>query len=564
VETETKPAKGKKGGRPLPVSEQPLPPWGVPLAVEVIEVPPVELLDSPLNTRRTYDEAKIRSLAAKIRRLGWRGRVLGRRTPPGIELIYGHRRKRGALLAGCMKVEVEIVDVDDATAWDLQMAENAEREDLHPLEEAEAFARRLELGGTVEEIADRIDRSVGFVRRRLQLAQLSPKARELFLAGRLVTGHADLLAALQHADQDRLLVEGGFAEDPGQRQDWEEDPWSVRALGQAIRHDVLADLAQAPWELHDAGLLAGVPACVECPKRSSAQGDLFPGVREDRCLDPGCFKQKREAFVDRQRERAAAKAKEAGNRPLLEVSLFMQGYGPKPEKGAPLMREAWREVAPAGQRCGDTQPAVVVDGAPSELGRALDVCTNRSCKPHWKGAVSAGGGAPSVPPGGAAANGPTEEEKAARKKELAAAKLEALVQEKTFGCVMDAVDGFELGLDDLHLVARVLWRLCWADVKAAWGARRNCSDPEQADGQWRRMLTGDLGEIHTAMLELALCMDVAHGVDVASEAGDELKKAAKRHRLDGKAIVAAAKAELAPPKKEKKAKAKAAKGKAKP
>jgi ParB/RepB/Spo0J family partition protein len=560
VETETKPAKGKKGGRPLPVSEQPLPPWGVPLAVEVIEVPPVELLDSPLNTRRTYDEAKIRSLAAKIRRLGWRGRVLGRRTPPGIELIYGHRRKRGALLAGCMKVEVEIVDVDDATAWDLQMAENAEREDLHPLEEAEAFARRLELGGTVEEIADRIDRSVDFVRRRLQLAQLSPKARELFLAGRLVTGHADLLAALQHADQDRLLVEGGFAEDPGQRQDWEEDPWSVRALGQAIRHDVLADLAQAPWELHDAGLLAGVPACVECPKRSSAQGDLFPGVREDRCLDPGCFKQKREAFVDQQRERAAAKAKEAGNRPLLEVSTEWAAYGPKPEKGAPATADAWREVPAAGKPCEATQPALVVAGH-GRLGEELNVCTKRTCKAHW-------GTAPAPSSGSAGAgderSGPTEAEKAERKKELAAAKLEALVRRKTFISVTEACEALGTGVEDVRLIARVLWRAVWEDVRKAWAKLRGF-EPDRADAEWRKELAGgDALAAEGLMLELALAQDLEHGVDPASERGDELRKAAKRWEVDGKAIVAAAKAELAPPKKAKqKAAKKAAKGKAK-
>lgn len=552
-----KATKKKAGGRPLPVSEQPLPPWGAPLAVEVIEVAPVELLDSPLNTRRTYDEAKIRSLAAKIRRVGWRGQVTCRRTPAGLELIYGHRRKRAALLAGCQKVQAELIDVDDATAWDLQMAENAEREDLHPLEEAEAFARRLELGGTVEEIADRIDRSATFVRRRLQLANLAPKARELFLAGRLVVGHADLLAALQHADQDRMLEEGGFVEDPETREDWQEDPWSVRGLAQAIRHDVLAQLDEAPWELHDAGLLAGVPACSACPKRSSAQGDLFPGVREDRCLDPGCYAQKREVFLERQRERAAAKAKEAGSRPLLEVSTAWAAYGPKPEKGAPATADAWREVPAAGRPCDATQPALVVAGH-GRLGEELNVCTKRTCKTHWGTAPAASSSASSG--AGEGRTGPTEEEKAERKKELAAAKLEALVQRKTFDCVIDAVDGFELDLEDLHLVARVLWRFCWADVKAAWGARRNCSDLEQADDQWRRVLTGNIGEIHTALLELALCMDVAHGVDVVSEAGDELKKCAKRHRLDGKAIVAAAKVELAP--KQEKAAKKASKGKA--
>jgi ParB family chromosome partitioning protein len=570
TETETKPPKGKKKGqRPLPVAEQPLPPWGKHTEAEVIEIAPAELLDSPLNTRRTYDPEKIHTLAAKIRRLGWRGQVLARRVPAGIELIYGHRRKRAALLAGCDGIRAELVDVDDATAWDLQAAENAEREDLHPLEEAEAFAWRInQLHGTVEEIADRIDRTVAFVRGRLQLAQLAPKARELFLVGRLLIGHANLLAALQPADQARMLEEGGFVADPEARQDWEEDPWSVRGLAQAIRHDVLLDLGQAPWELHDAGLLAGVPACAECPKRSSAQGDLFPGLREDRCLDPGCFKLKREAFVDRQRSVAQARAKEAGDRPVLEVSSsFGSGYGQKPAKDAPPTTDMYREVAAGAARCGATQPAVVVEGY-SDLGRELDVCTDRKCKTHWgAGAAKAGSGAA---PGGAAANGPaseggpTEAEKAARKKELAQQKLEALVRRKTFDQVLDtAADVGTPHIEDARLVARVLWRAVWQDVQAAWAKRRGF-EPEKAAAEWRREINGsDLEAVEGAMFELALVQDQLHGVDQASERGDELKKAAKRYQLDSKAIVAEAKAELAPAKKAKPEKAaKAAKAEA--
>lgn len=511
-------ATKKKPAKRLPALAD-LPPAVEHAPSELRMVDPAVLKPSPLNPRKHIDPAKVHELAVLMRLNGWRGATLARPIAGDLETVYGHCRTEAAKLAGLGVIRVEIAELTDAQVLDMQLAENMARGDLHPLEEAEAFHYRIEkLCGTVEEIAANVDRSPAWVRGRLALRNLIERARDGFLAGKLQLGHAQLLSALAPADQEKALEESGLLEE--HLNDWQEDPLSVRQFGQHIRHEILTDLKNAPWELNDAGLVPEAGACSACPKRSGAQPDLFPGVTDDRCADSACFNRKKETFLARQKERAAAKAPD---RPVLEVSTAHKSYRDESPKGTKFADE-WRPVK-AGDECDSTSPAVVVAGYEG-VGDVKRACTNRSCKKHWGNQAKP---AKNV--------SPAEKEK--RSKEALKQRLDALVRRKTIVAIAEkaVAGGGGLGVEDLRLVARALWQAVWLDYRQAWGALRGAEDHAAA---WKKALVEGRSsmDIEQLVVELALCQNHA-----------ELKDAAKRHRIDPKEMLRAAKLELVVPSK---------------
>ena len=124
-----------------------------------------EIAESPHNPRRVYDEAALEELADSIREQGVLEPLLVRPRaqdprPPGVffpfELVAGHRRLRGARKAGLREVPCIVRKLDDAQALEAALVENGHREDVTPLDEATAFARLIELGREVHEIADAV------------------------------------------------------------------------------------------------------------------------------------------------------------------------------------------------------------------------------------------------------------------------------------------------------------------------------------------------------------------------------------------------------------------------
>jgi ParB/RepB/Spo0J family partition protein len=591
TETETKPTK--KGKKPLKVAGvalEALPPWADGArerggSGDGRTVKPVELRDSPLNPRRKLDARAVHEIASSIRQHGWFGELLAREVAldaagnstwiaadfaPGlegyaIELVFGHHRKAAALLAGLEHVRVEVRPLSDQQVARLQMIENLARGDLHPLEECAGFMAMLALGDTAEEIAAHVGRPLAFVRRRLALAQLGEAARAAFDGGHMLVGHAELLAGIPHADQDHVILEHNLQ---GTHNEWEEVP-TVRDLTLVLRDEVLLGLGQAPWELHDAGLVPEAGACSACPKRTQATPDLWPGLAlDDRCTDRTCFQGKLTTFVARQKERAAERA--PAGREVLEVSSGFRGYLAKPEKGAgaaPLPRDAWKPIGgdavdpdASATRCASAQPAVIVDG--NSTGKSLDVCADQACRTHWGRGASAAGKK------GGAGDANT---KAAAKKERDEAKVKKAAQVIVMGLVVrNVIDGGGLGhaayADDLRMVARTLWRALWQDVRFAWANFQPGSSGDVDHDTAEALFEDSIGpnrneeELDAVLVGLALAQDVTHPRGDGGKA-EELARAAKRHGVDAKAVMRDAKDATVEP--EKPAKAETNKAKAK-
>jgi ParB family transcriptional regulator, chromosome partitioning protein len=118
------------------------------------------------------------------------------------EIVAGERRWRAAQLAGLSQVPIVIKDIDDRSAMAIALIENIQREDLNPLEEAEALRRLLdEFEMTHQLIADAIGKSRATVSNLLRLLELHPEVKKLLLNNQIEMGHARALLSLEGLKQ---------------------------------------------------------------------------------------------------------------------------------------------------------------------------------------------------------------------------------------------------------------------------------------------------------------------------------------------------------------------------
>ena len=173
------------------------------------------LHESPDNPRKRFDESTLNDLAASIASSGIYNPIIVRPNNDGYEIGAGHRRFRAAKIAGLEQVPCIIRDMNDEQFLELLVIENNQREDVHPLEEAEGYhALSRRPGYDVDKISERIGRSVKYVYDRMKLLSLTKKAQELFLADKFTAGHAIIIARLSPSDQ-ALVIEKGLFEDEG-------------------------------------------------------------------------------------------------------------------------------------------------------------------------------------------------------------------------------------------------------------------------------------------------------------------------------------------------------------
>lgn len=254
-------------------------------------IPLEKIVPSPKNRSvGGFDQEKLEQLADSIRSIGVQHPAIVRPAGEYFELIAGERRWRASSLAGVPTLPCIVRDLDDAAALHIQLIENLQREDVHPLDEAEGFHRLIEEGHyEIESIAKELGRSVVYVYQRLRLRKLVPAARNLLAGGKLSAGHANLIARLPSEQQKAALK---ILDRP-----W---PISIKDFDEQIRREILMELSRAAWKLHDADLLPAAGPCSSCPKRTGAEPQLFSELgKKDCCADKTCFEAKEKAFIGR-------------------------------------------------------------------------------------------------------------------------------------------------------------------------------------------------------------------------------------------------------------------------
>jgi ParB family chromosome partitioning protein len=169
---------------------------------------PVDRLDpNPFQPRAQIRPGQLDALAASIRESGIVQPILVRRSGDRYQVIAGERRLRAAQRLGLERVPVTVRDVPDDRLLELALVENIQRENLNPIEEAQAFQRlQAEFGLSHEEIARRVGRDRSTIVNTLRLLRLPGEVRALIVEGRLDAGHARPLLALERADEQLALA----------------------------------------------------------------------------------------------------------------------------------------------------------------------------------------------------------------------------------------------------------------------------------------------------------------------------------------------------------------------
>lgn len=181
----------------------------------LLEVPVNAVSPNPKQPRTRWDSDEIRSLADSIREVGILQPIVVRRSgDDGFELVAGERRLRAAKVAGLATVPVVLRDTDDADLLREALIENIHRQDLGPIELAEAFRQLLEdLGLKQEALAERVGVSRSHIANTIRLLQLPLETQQLLTDEKIQAGHARALLTLGEADAMNTLAVRVAAED---------------------------------------------------------------------------------------------------------------------------------------------------------------------------------------------------------------------------------------------------------------------------------------------------------------------------------------------------------------
>lgn len=180
---------------------------------------------NPRQPRKSFEITGLNELSNSLKQSGILQPVVVRRHGQGYQLIVGERRWRAAKLAGIERIPAVIREASDAESLELALVENLLREDLNPMEEAEAYQRLLaEFNWTQEDLAERVGKDRSSIANCLRLLRLPDLIQTDLRAGRLTMGHARALLSLDSAAEQLKLRDEILAHS-----------WSVRATEEGVK-----------------------------------------------------------------------------------------------------------------------------------------------------------------------------------------------------------------------------------------------------------------------------------------------------------------------------------------
>ena len=279
---------------------------------------------SPLNPRKTFDEATLSELATNIEKQGLLQPITVRvaksdditdletgevtKIPCSYEIVCGERRFRAVSLLkekedkeNVAKIKAHrkkleqfqtisciVRDMTDDEAFEAMIIENLQRKDVDPIEEAFAFAQLTEKGRTLEDIALRFGKSTRFVFDRIKLNSLIPELQARVRNGEIPLSGAMILSKLDEETQKEFHEE-------------EEGEQCTTAMIRDFVSDSFMELSNAPWIEDDNWENGEFKSCSQCENNTCNHGCLFYEMnnKDARCTNATCFDKKRIAYVVR-------------------------------------------------------------------------------------------------------------------------------------------------------------------------------------------------------------------------------------------------------------------------
>jgi ParB family chromosome partitioning protein len=167
-----------------------------------------DVVPSPLQPRKNFPMDQLQELTASIREHGIIQPLIVRQVQGKYELIAGERRWRAATQLGLGEVPIIVRQASDRDVLEVALIENLQREDLNPIEEAQAYRRLAEdFSLRQEDIANRVGKSRAVVANSLRLLELPDQVQSYLVQGRITVGHAKVLLTLQGSDEQLAVAE---------------------------------------------------------------------------------------------------------------------------------------------------------------------------------------------------------------------------------------------------------------------------------------------------------------------------------------------------------------------
>jgi ParB/RepB/Spo0J family partition protein len=468
--------------------------------------------ESPTNPRKHYDPAKMTELIASVKEHGIITPVVARYVRGStdmLELVFGHRRLRAARAAKLDHIPTIIREMTDKAVLEAQLVENSQREDVHPLEEAEGYRQLKEVHDyTIEDIALKVGKDASYVYSRIKLLGLSDLGKQAFFDGKINASVALLVARMPSFElQDKALKDiVGEGDD---------EPMNVQEARRFITAHFMLRLVDAPFRKDDPTLVEAAGACTKCPKRTGNQKELFADVEaKDTCTDPKCFELKRGAHWEREK----AKAKQEGRKVLSPVEtkrLFPYNNGLMPHNSPyvalderPIGEEAdkpWKDIL--GK---DTPKSVLVLdplGNPRNLVLKADVLATEKVPEHI------------LDSGALSTVVPTTRQQRAKERE----RLEQVqtMNDESIADLMSAIGGRGIQLEGFKmLLSSILESSHWASVLRDITRRRGLTTskdlmPRDAVREYIERMT-TIEECFGLLVEATVLHDLTGGVPLQS------------------------------------------------
>ena len=163
--------------------------------------------------RKNFDEDSLMELAESIRQFGLLQPILVQDKKDHYEIIAGERRWRAAKIAGLKEIPVIIKELTDQEVVEISLIENIQRENLNPIEEAQAYKRLLtEFNLKQDEVAERVSKSRTAVTNSMRLLKLCDEVQQMVVNEMLTTGHARALLAIEDAEEQYRIAQKVFDE----------------------------------------------------------------------------------------------------------------------------------------------------------------------------------------------------------------------------------------------------------------------------------------------------------------------------------------------------------------
>jgi ParB/RepB/Spo0J family partition protein len=260
-------------------------------------VPVKDIHPDPNQPRKFYDHQAMQELTVSIKEKGVLQPILIRPNEKGYVLVCGERRFRASKAAGLNEIPAVVRILSDDEALELQIIENLQRKDVHPMEEAVAFKSMMEHKSrpySVADISAKVGKAESYISQRLSLNNLIPELQKEFFAGKFLVGHAALFSRLSPEDQKICQKDC---------KDWDREYKTIKGVQDFISRNIMRVLSSAPFKKDDPTLNPEMGACSSCPFKSGNNPSLFGDIKEDdRCFKPACFTKKIEAYTIRKVE----------------------------------------------------------------------------------------------------------------------------------------------------------------------------------------------------------------------------------------------------------------------